>query len=114
MKSSPLTFKDTVRYNQKNRIKTIIGVDTLEENEFIWRGAGFLKLLKSKWTIIYIDEQVLIIKFAKSLVTPAGVDILMRENANVTVDRTYIQKKYNAYLSKELFSKLTWFEKKNV
>ncbi|MHC5227745.1 hypothetical protein ACYSNW_05630 [Enterococcus sp. LJL99] len=112
MKSSPLTFKDTVCYKQKNRLKTIIGIDTLEENEFIWRGAGLLKLLKSKWTVIYIDEQVLIIKFAKSLVTPAGVDILINENTNVTINQTYIQEKYQAYLSKELFAELTWLEKR--
>jgi hypothetical protein len=74
---------DTVAYVQKGREKTIIGVDTQDSGvptRFEWRGKGFLKLLTSRWEIVSVsaDEQLIALAFHKTLVTPAGIDIISR------------------------------------
>ena len=108
IRQSPLKFKDTVCYKQKTQIKRIIGIDTFEEGIFSWRGSGFLKLLKSKWFILYIDEQLLVIQFEKSMVTPAGVDILLRSGSNQLIDKTFIEEKYKKKLAINGVTELIW------
>jgi hypothetical protein len=76
-------LKDEVRYLKNNKAKSINGFDRPVENHprsFVWRGDGFLVLLKSKWDILYLDPAVgwAIIHFEKTLFTPEGYDVMAR------------------------------------
>ncbi|WP_313631030.1 hypothetical protein [Enterococcus devriesei] len=81
LEKEPLKLLDLVEYEKKGKTKQIIGVDYQREKGFLWRGNGPLKILKSRWEVVTIKGDVLVIRFAPSLVTPAGVDILVREGA---------------------------------
>jgi hypothetical protein len=79
--SVPNRMKDTVSFEKHGQRKTIRGVDTrVGKHEFIWRGSGLLFLFRSRWKLSYMspDQQWAIIAFDKSLVSPAGHDIIAR------------------------------------
>lgn len=74
---------DRVEYVKNGKAKSINGIDkplSASNTEFIWRGNGILRILKSKWKILYIDtkSQWAIIYFEKTLFTPEGYDIISR------------------------------------
>jgi len=74
---------DEVSYLKKGKIKYIKGIDKPTNNfntAFVWRGKGMLHLLKSKWTVLHFDKQQqwAIIYFEKTLFTPAGYDVISR------------------------------------
>lgn len=74
---------DKVTYVKKGKEKSILGFDMPVNEaltEFVWRGKGILRILKSKWQIIHIDSnnQWAIIYFEKTLFTPKGYDVISR------------------------------------
>ena len=70
---------DLVEYESKGKTKQIKGIDRLNEGGFTWRGLGVLKVLSSRWQVVTIKGNVLVIRFEKSLVTPAGIDVLVKK-----------------------------------
>lgn len=81
-------LSDSVEYFQHGKTKSINGIDFPQDKNntvFVWRGKGLLKLLKSKWQILYFDaeNQWAIIYFEKTLFTPKGYDVISR-NAKLT------------------------------
>lgn len=75
---------DKVAFEKKGKHKTILGTDKAlnkQNTQFIWRGKGILKVLKSKWKVVHVDEeqQWMIIYFEKTLFTPAGYDVISRQ-----------------------------------
>lgn len=84
LEKEPLKLLDLVEYEKKGQTKQIKGVDYQEEKGFLWRGNGLLKALKSRWEVVTIKGDVLVIRFEPSLVTPEGVDILVREGVVVS------------------------------
>ena len=69
---------DLVEYEANGKTKQIRGMDRLVGGQFIWRGIGIMKILSSRWQVVTIKGDVLVIRFEKTFVTPAGVDILIR------------------------------------
>lgn len=74
---------DLVEYEVNNKTKQIKGVDHVKDGKFIWRGLGILRILSSRWQVVTIKGDVLVIRFEKSLMTPAGVDILVKKGSKV-------------------------------
>ena len=74
---------DLVEYEANGKTKQIKGIDRLKEGRFTWRGLGLLKVLSSQWHVVTIKGDVLVIRFEQSLVTPAGIDILVKSGTNV-------------------------------
>lgn len=74
---------DLVEYEVNNKTKQIKGVDHVKDGKFIWRGLGILRILSSHWQVVTIKGDVLVIRFEKSLMTPAGVDILVKKGSKV-------------------------------
>lgn len=112
--ADPLVFSDVVSYTTGEGVeKTIVGVDRLRPDGFVWRGTRLLSLVTSRWSVIGAteDSNILVIRFAKSLLTPAGVDVLVREGTDSHAFRTEV-----AGLSESLglttgeFASLTWLE----
>lgn len=108
----PLTLSDLVEYRDpKGKIKCIKGVDIAVEagKGFKWRGEGILALLSSYWTIVTMEENILIIRFEKSLVTPAGLDVLIREGTTICDLKLELRESLENYgLSIEEFRSLSW------
>lgn len=76
-------LEDKVTYTKHGKLRTITGVDLLQDNRgraFTWHGKGLLGLLQSKWEIRLMDEQAgwAVILFDKTIFTPGGVDIISR------------------------------------
>ncbi|KAJ6172733.1 hypothetical protein N7470_001800 [Penicillium chermesinum] len=80
---------DLVRYQAigSDKIKSVHGVDTptpQNQGAWDWRGKGWLKIASSHWECLgfgHTDDgnQWLVTYFAKTLFTPAGVDIYSRK-----------------------------------
>lgn len=108
----PLTLSDDVRYiDSKGREKHVRGVDRRSHTGFVWRGRGALGLVSSKWSVSGTSEdgRVLVVRFAKSLFTPAGVDVVSRDTEEVPELRALVAGSTEELgLSAEEFASLTW------
>ncbi len=112
----PLVLSDDVTYTtgpgkKAGEQKHILGRDTFHGEEFVWRGTGLLKLFTSRWHVAGVsdDGSIAAIHFSKSLGTPAGVDILVRDGSSVPELRAIIAHATDDYgLSLEQFASLTW------
>lgn len=77
---------DTVRYDQAGRSRTIRGFDrplNANNSRFVWRGSGWLFPFVSRWAIRDFDGDAgcMFITFDRTLFTPAGCDLLVRNPA---------------------------------
>lgn len=77
------TLSDTVMFEKNGKQKSIRGIDKFRNQTFTWRGNGILKIAKSEWQILYFDREnrIAIIRFAKTLFTPAGYDVISRKKS---------------------------------
>ncbi|MBO0458008.1 hypothetical protein JZO77_14825 [Enterococcus hulanensis] len=100
---------DLVEYEAKGKTKQIKGIDRLAGEQFIWRGIGVLKVLSSRWQVVTIKGDVLVIRFEKSLVTPAGVDVLIRKGTIVPNLRERVLAHYESFgLTLKESNELQW------
>ena len=86
--SSPIQkLEDIVSYQplDSNKQKTVIGIDTVGNStgEWSWRGKGWLKIASSHWEVLGWGDlegggQWAVTYFAKTMFTPAGIDIYAR------------------------------------
>lgn len=109
----PLVLSDEVSWiaTESGQEKHLLGTDTLRVDEFVWRGKGFLKLVASHWHVAGAsdDGTVAAIRFSKSAVTPAGIDIIVRAGTNQPELRALIARATELFgLSPEDFGSLTW------
>lgn len=108
----PLVLSDDVAYTEGGEEKRILGQDTWRGDRFVWRGRRLLRLVASHWEVAGAsdDGSVAVIRFSKSLVTPSGVDVLVRDGAQHPELRAMIAHATEDFgLSPEEFGSLTWF-----
>ncbi|MFV0560571.1 MAG: hypothetical protein ACK5NA_07635 [Enterococcus sp.] len=106
---NPIQVSDLVEYETRGKTKRIKGIDTLNEGQFVWRGKGIVNVLSSRWCIVGIKDDILVIRFEKSLVTPAGVDVLLREGADDSQLKQHIFENYGQFgLTKDELLSLMW------
>lgn len=109
--SSPLVLTDDVSYQTvAGEEKHILGKDAHSRGRFVWRGKGLLGLISSKWTVEGVDDEgsVLAIRFDKTVATPAGIDILVREDADVDPRAIVAGASREFGLTPEDFASLSW------
>ncbi|MCJ1454422.1 hypothetical protein MMC28_004775 [Mycoblastus sanguinarius] len=85
---------DIVSYQGLNskKVKTVNGIDTASGEDtgaWDWRGKGWLMIASSHWEVLgYGDleagDQWAVTYFAKTLFTPAGVDVYSRKKEGLT------------------------------
>ena len=111
---NPLTLRDDVSYfTADNAEKHIVGTDKWAHDHFVWRGKGPLKIARSRWAISGTndDQTVVAIRFEKTLFTPAGIDILVREAVEIDELRSLVARNTEQFgLSAEDFASLTWLD----
>ncbi|WP_150308669.1 hypothetical protein [Planctomonas psychrotolerans] len=78
-----LRLHDSVSYRTRTgESRRILGTDTFREatGDFVWRGSGVLAPLSAAWRVSGSngDGTVLVLRFSRTLVTPAGIDVLAR------------------------------------
>jgi hypothetical protein len=79
----PLTLSDEVSYRTPGgTMKRIAGVDRFDSatGAFTWRGRGLLRALSSQWRVEHLsdDRNLVVLSFARSLLTPDGMDVIGR------------------------------------
>ncbi|KAI9723261.1 MAG: hypothetical protein M1812_001143 [Candelaria pacifica] len=85
---------DLVSYQPlgSDKVKTVHGVDKAsgkDSGAWDWRGKGLLAVASSHWEVLgYGDqgEEWVVTYFAKTLFTPAGIDIYARPQANLSIE----------------------------
>ncbi|KAF1988821.1 hypothetical protein K402DRAFT_327951 [Aulographum hederae CBS 113979] len=84
---------DLVEYttspSPSSKSKSVAGIDTPAKGEedgwaYDWRGKGWLKIASSHWEVLGYGEEAggntwMVTYFAKTLFTPAGIDVYSRE-----------------------------------
>ena len=110
---NPLSLRDDVSYfTADNSEKHVVGSDKWAGDHFVGRGKG-LKLGRSRWSITGANDAstVLVIRFEKTLFTPAGIDIIVREGIEVDELRSLVARNAEQFgLSAEDFASLTWLD----
>ncbi|MCU1411114.1 MAG: hypothetical protein JWR04_1821 [Rhodoglobus sp.] len=107
----PLVLSDDVSYVEEAGEKHILGQDTWNGEGFVWRGRKLLRLFASRWTVAGIsdDGTIAVIHFSKSLATPSGVDVIVREGTHHPELRATIAHATEEFgLTPEEFGSLTW------
>ena len=108
----PLVLSDEVTYvDAEGEPQSIIGTDSWQHDEFVWRGKRLLKLVASRWSVdgMSDDASVLTIRFAKSLVSPSGIDIVVRDGVHHPELRAMIARATEQFgLTPEDFGSLSW------
>jgi hypothetical protein len=114
LKENPLTLRDDVSYRLVDgSVKHVLGVDKWAHDGFVWRGKGPLGLLRSRWSVVGAndDSTVVAIRFHKTLLRHAGIDILVREGADIEELRSLVARNTEQFgLSAEDFASLTWLD----
>lgn len=91
--------------------KHLRGVDHWRGDGFVWRGNRLLTLLRSRWTVCGAngDGTIAAIRFSRSLVTPAGIDIIVREDVALDDPRALVASSTDRFgLTAEDFASLAW------
>lgn len=112
--TAPLVLDDDVAYSTPDgKLKHVLGTDTWRRDGFQWRGKGLLRPLSSRWSVSGVtkDGTIAAIRFSKSLVTSAGIDIIVREGATPPEPRAMVAIASERFgLSAEDFATLTWLD----
>ncbi len=114
---APVSLHDVVGYTTpQGTEKTIVGVDRLRPDGFVWRGTRLHALTTSRWSVIGAtgDSSILVIRFANSHRTPAGIDILVRDGRDGTDSHEFRAEVAGLAgrlgLTNGEFASLTWLE----
>ena len=110
----PLVFGDVVSFTTAGGVeKTSAGVDRFRPDGFIRRGTRLRSLLTRRWRVVGATESshILVIRFAKSLLAPGGVDVMVRGGTDSHAFRTEVAGRSESLgLTHGEFASLTWLE----
>jgi hypothetical protein len=104
-----LVLRDEVSYRTRSgATRRVLGTDRYQQNDFLWRGRGPLRVLSSRWRVVWVseDDEVLVVTFDRSLVTPAGTDVLGRGDDDRPGLRARLAE--TAVLGPDQLDRLTW------
>ena len=113
LRDRPLVLGDEVTYlDADGKTKSIRGVDRWNGQGFTWKMNGLRGLfVKSRWEIAGVRQGLVVLRFAQSVVTPAGVDVIVGEGLDASELRTFIASDPASFgLSIEEFASLTWLD----
>jgi hypothetical protein len=113
LRDEPLVLADEVTYlDPEGRSKSIRGVDRWNGRGFLWKMNGLRGLfVKTRWEIAGIRQGLVVLRFDKSFVSPAGVDVIVAEGLDATELRSVIAADPAAFgLSIAEFASLTWLD----
>lgn len=110
----PWSLIHTVSYTSAEGEVTHVGaIAKWRRGVFIGRDRRLHKLFPSKWWVVGAsgDESIVVVRFAKTMATPAGINVLVRRDASVPNLRGVVAHEHENFgLSPEEFARLTWFD----
>ena len=111
VRQQPLVLSDLVSYSDAaGKPKSIKGRDKWNGQGFVWRG-GPLGVVSSRWQVAAAEQNVMTIRFEKSIATPEGVDVVLREGFDSASLRTAVAADPSRFgLTLEEFASLTWLD----
>jgi hypothetical protein len=108
----PLVLTHDVSYRTADGDeKHMVGRDRWDHDGFRRRGKGLLGTFGSRWTVsgASADGTIAVIHLSKSLATPAGIDVLVRDGVQVPELRATVARATEEFgLSPEDFGSLSW------
>lgn len=113
--ASPVPLDDLVTYQglDGDKIKSVHGLDKPEEGGWAWhwRGKGWLMIASSRWEVLgYGEDNIknkwVVTYFAKTMFTPAGVDLYSRDPGGLSKETVEGIKKALVGLGHEEVGKL--------
>lgn len=113
LRENPLTLSDEVAYvDADGKPKTIRGTDRWNGRGFTWRMKGIAGLfVRSNWEIAGVRQGLVVVRFEKSVATPAGVDVAVGEGVDASELRSVIAADPSSFgLTLEEFASLTWLD----
>jgi hypothetical protein len=113
LRDEPLTLGDQVTYTDGDgKTTSIRGVDRWNGSGFTWKLNGLRGLfVTSRWEVAGVRQGLVVLRFEKSLVSPAGVDVIVAEGLDATELRSVIAADPASFgLSIEEFASLTWLD----
>ena len=113
LRDDPLVLADEVTYTEADgKAKSIRGVDRWNGSGFTWKMNGLRgSFAKGHWEVAGVRQGLVVLRFEKSVVSPAGVDVLVGEGLDATELRSVIAADPASFgLSIEEFASLTWLD----
>ena len=110
----PLVFDTVVSFTRADGIeKAVAGRNRFRADGFVRRGSRLLSFVTRRWSVIGAadNSNIVAIRFIKSMLSPAGIDVIVRDGMDSHAFRTAV-----AGLSESLglthgeFASLTWLE----
>lgn len=112
--ADPLEFHDVVSWGTPKGIeRRIVGVDKFSGDGFRWRGKKMLTVLASRWSVLGTahNDSVLAIRFSKSFLRAAGVDIVIRDGTDPGELRAIVAHSSESLgLTPGEFASLSWLD----
>lgn len=114
-RADPLVLRDVVSWTTLDGVrKNSVGTDRQHGRTFVWRGRGVFGLFARRWSVSGAsdDNNILAIRFSKSMARPAGVDIIVREGTGADALRATVSASSGLLgLAHEEFASLTWLHR---
>ena len=113
LRDEPLVLADEVSYTEASgRTKSIRGVDRWNGRGFTWKMNGLRGLfVKSRWEVAGVRQGLVVLRFEDSVVSPAGVDVIVAEGLDASELRSVIAADPSSFgLGFEEFASLTWLD----
>jgi len=112
LSENPLRLVDDVSWIDPDGAgKRLVGTDTWDDPSFTWRGTGLKRFAASSWAVTGVggEGSFVVVRFDKSFVSPAGIDILVREGSDHPELRATVAGSTESLgLSPEDFASLSW------
>lgn len=112
---APLVLSDDVSWNTSDgQREHQLGVDRWNGSGFVRRGLGRRRLRRSQWSVVgsSSDRNLLVLRLAGSRSTPPGLEVYVREDAEIGDARALAAHSATALgLTAEDFASLTWLDR---
>jgi hypothetical protein len=108
----PLVLGSVIRFETEDgEEKAIYGRSRWTGEDFIRRGTGLRRLVKSRWSVGGVSEagHVVTIRTEKSMIFPDGVTLIVRDDVDTEQLRAHVANNSTRFgLSAEDFASLGW------
>ena len=112
VREHPLVLASVIRYETEDgEEKAVHGRSRWTGEDFVRRGRGFRRLVKSRWSIGGVSEagHVVTIRTEKSMLFPEGVTLIVREDVDTELLRAHVANNSTRFgLTAEDFASLGW------
>lgn len=110
--ADPLVVTEAIEFDAADgRHRVIRGTARFVRGEFVWRGDGIRKPVATRWKVAGTSPErgLLVVRFAKTAVMPAGLNVLVNEGVETIEARSAVAHYAEQLgISLEEFATLTW------